>query len=135
MFTVLVFGNPYLKEDTLALRIANSLHLEGVRFKISENVNDLLAEDYQAIMDVAYGVPRVVLLEDLDKLREHRLLSLHDYDVTFFLKLMKAMGRLGQVKIIAIPVHEDQERASRDVAAILQELMLSKTGKSLDNPS
>ena len=119
---ILVFGNPYLEEDTLALKIAQSLEIPGVEFTITANLNDLLEERYDAIMDVAYGVPRVVLLNDLDKLREHKLVSLHDYDVTYFLKLMKAMGKLQHVNIIAIPVYHGFEQAMREVTAIIRTL-------------
>ncbi|MBD3208975.1 hypothetical protein GF367_00970 [Candidatus Woesearchaeota archaeon] len=122
MLTVLVFGNPYLKEDSLAVSVAQALELPDVQFKITANLNDLLDEHYDAILDVAYGVPKVVLLEDVNKLREHRLVSLHDYDVTYFLKLMKAMGKISKVKIIAIPATYPPEKAMEEVTALLASL-------------
>mgnify|MGYP001344903027 CR=1 FL=1 len=122
MIRILVFGNPYLKEDTLALKVAQSLEIEGVEFKATANLNDLLDEKYEAILDVAYGVPRVVLLDNLDKLKEHKLVSLHDYDVSFFLKLMKAMGKLQQVKIIAISITYDFEKALEETSKLIKSL-------------
>ncbi|MBN1275612.1 hypothetical protein JXA12_04970 [Candidatus Woesearchaeota archaeon] len=122
MRTVLVFGNPHLKDDSLAVQVAQSLDLADVEFRVTANLNDLLEARYDAIMDVAYGVPRVVLLDDLSKLREHRMVSLHDYDVAYFLKLMKAMGRLQRVRIIAIPASYPFGKALEEVARLLVHL-------------
>lgn len=122
MFTVLVFGNPYIEEDTLALTVAKAITEENIEFKITANLNDLLEERYDAILDVAVGIPNVVLLEDLEKLREHKLISLHDYDVSFFLKLMKAMGNIQHVKIIAIPMHYEQQKALQETLSLLKTL-------------
>lgn len=119
---VLVFGNPHLPDDSLAIAVSKKISLEGVSFQHSENLNDLLEEDYDAILDVAYGVPRVVVLDDLELLREHKLVSLHDYDVAFFLKLMKAMGKLDAVKIVAIPINYNPDAAVKEVTALLGEM-------------
>jgi Ni,Fe-hydrogenase maturation factor len=127
MLRVLTFGNPYLENDSLAVKVAQGLDIEGVEFIVTANLNDLLGTDYDAIMDVAYGVPRVVLLDDLERLREHRLVSLHDYDVTYFLKLLKAMGGLQKVRIIAIPVSQQLGEAMNQVTAMLHDLLKEKT--------
>ena len=120
---ILVFGNPHLPDDSLALEVSKELSkddsIQHIEFKHSENLNDLLEENYDAILDVAYGVPKVVVLDDLEKLREHKLVSLHDYDVAFFLKLMKAMGKLDKVNIIAIPITYDKQTAVRETKSIL----------------
>ncbi len=124
---ILVFGNPYLKEDSLAAEIAKELELENVEWRVTDNLNDLLEEDYSAILDVAYGIPRVVILNDLKKLREHRLVSLHDYDVAYFLKLMKAMGKIYRVKIIAIPVGYDKRKASDEIKVLIKDIMNNRS--------
>jgi Ni,Fe-hydrogenase maturation factor len=120
---VLVFGNPHLPEDSLAITVSKNVAIPQVTFTHSETLNDLLEQHYDAILDVAYGVPRVVILKDLSRLREHRLVSLHDYDVSFFLKLMNAIGKLSNKPIIAIPVDYDKERAIRETQMLISELM------------
>lgn len=116
---ILVFGNPHLPDDSLALVVSKKISVKGVSFQHSENLNDLLEENYDAILDVAYGIPKVVVLDNLELLREHKLVSLHDYDVAFFLKLMKAMGKLDSVKIIAIPVNYELDKAIVEVTQLL----------------
>jgi Ni,Fe-hydrogenase maturation factor len=116
---ILVFGNPHLKDDALAVEIANELVIDGVEWQITDTLNDVLEPNFNAILDVAKGIPKVVLLDDIDKLKEHNLVSLHDYDLNFFLKLHKAMGNLDKVNIIAIPLGYDKEKAIDEIKDIL----------------
>lgn len=121
---ILVFGNPYLEDDALAPKVARALDIRGVEFHLTAEINDLLEEEYDAVLDVAYGIPRVVILEDLERLQEHRLVSLHDYDVAFFLKLLKAMGRLDTTRIIAIPAGYPEKDAIEETRALIEEQVL-----------
>ena len=116
---VLVFGNPYLEDDSLAVDVASQLSLPGVEFKVTSELNDLLEEEYDCILDVAYGVPRVVTIDDPDMLVEHPLMSLHDYDVGFFIKLMRKLGKLEDVSIVAIPAGYDLDLAIVEVSSLL----------------
>lgn len=121
MRRVLVFGNPFLEVDSLAVDVATRLTIPGVEFKVTAELNDLLEQEYDCILDVAYGVPRVVTIDDPDMLVEHPLMSLHDYDVSFFIKLMRKLGKLDKVTIIAIPVGYDIDLAIFEVATLLSQ--------------
>lgn len=121
MRRVLVFGNPFLEVDSLAVDVATRLTIPGVEFKVTAELNDLLEQEYDCILDVAYGVPRVVTIDDPDMLVEHPLMSLHDYDVSFFIKLMRKLGKLDKVTIIAIPVGYDIDLAIFEVASLLSQ--------------
>lgn len=109
--TLLCFGNPLLDEDNLALEIGKELKKTlnrqkfEVRFarqvdEITEyNFNDLL------IIDVAEGMKenQIKQIENIDALQASSIYSLHDFDVGFFLKLMKELGRIQHIRILAIP--------------------------------
>ena len=51
-----------------------------------------------------------------------RLCSLHDFDMAYFLKLMKQLGKLESVRIIAIPPSLAEAEATRAVITLLHNL-------------
>jgi Ni,Fe-hydrogenase maturation factor len=65
-------------------------------------LTDLAIEEY-IILDVAEGITEPKIITDLDKLLLGRLCSLHDFDMAFFLKLLKELGQVSTVRIIALP--------------------------------
>ena len=56
------------------------------------------------IMDVAEGIERVQLLEDLNKLETMHPISGHDFDLAMELKMLQKVEKIGKIKIIAIPL-------------------------------
>ncbi len=58
------------------------------------------------IMDAVEGINRVELISnsDLGRLINKRSLSVHDFDLGFQLKYLKKLGKLGDVRIIGIPM-------------------------------
>lgn len=121
---ILVFGNPYLEEDSKAVRIAKKLEkkLKETEFKITAEINDLLGEEYDAIMDVAYGIKETTIINETEKLKKHKLISLHDYDVGFFLKLLKELGKLEKKPIIAIPITGEEEKTTKETEEIIKKI-------------
>lgn len=99
---LLCFGNPHLKEDNLVISLAPDLEVAGfqvIRCRSPEEVMYYLDTDC-AIVDVARGIaaPQTVTP---DQLRHTTMVSLHDFDLNFFLKLADKLGT--QVTILAIP--------------------------------
>jgi len=121
MKTILCFGNPQIEQDNLAIKLAGTLKIDGFDFKISENPNDILHYDTKdiIILDVARGIDQVTIIEDIDKLKNHSLFTLHDFDLNYFLKLMKAAGILKKIKIIAIPMDYDEKKAMDEIKSLL----------------
>jgi Ni,Fe-hydrogenase maturation factor len=106
MLTVLCFGNPYVDEDNLAIEIAQELKIDHVEFKILQNPDDILNykdHDKLYLMDVFRNLDDLIVVNDIDKLAENKIFSLHDFDLGFFLKLMKETGELKEVIIIGLP--------------------------------
>jgi Ni,Fe-hydrogenase maturation factor len=121
---LLAFGNPYLKEDNLALELADILikekikGIEIVKCISPEEVMDYLDKDFY-ILDVVKGLKEVKMIDDINMLQSGKMVSLHDFDLGFFLKLMKETGKIDKVKIICIPQEGDVEKIKEEVIKIL----------------
>lgn len=101
------FGNEFLENDSLAKNIVDSIDIEDVEFIKCDDPSEILLEEEIIILDVAEGIEDVMLIEDIDQLKNSSITSLHDFDLSFFLKLMKRIDQLKKVKIIAIPMKGD----------------------------
>jgi Ni,Fe-hydrogenase maturation factor len=123
MKTILCFGNQYIENDNLAIKLSKRLKVPGFEFKISENPNDIM--NYKAkdliLLDVAKGVKKVTVIDNIEALSEHSLFTLHDFDLNYFLKLMKAAGMLEKIKIIAVPMDYEEKKALEEVKRLLIE--------------
>jgi len=107
---VYCFGNEFVKEDSLAKELADELRLPGIEFVRCLGPDELpLEEESITILDVAKGIKKVTILDDLDKLKTDRTcMSCHDMDLAFHLKLLKKTGTLKKIRIIAIPADGDK---------------------------
>ncbi|MBR9693159.1 hypothetical protein GOV07_04505 [Candidatus Woesearchaeota archaeon] len=120
---LLVLGNSALSFDNLALKVGGALKPEHEVIHL-ENPLDLLEHDLEqaVIIDAAMGVKEPRLIEDLDRIKLGNLCSLHDFDMAFFMKLLKRIGQLDQVRIIALPMHATVEEVLPKVQDILHNL-------------
>jgi len=100
-----VFGNPDLIEDNAAIKLIPSLKKKYPKAKIKvEDPSGGLepAEDW-LIVDTCAGIKKITEFEDLDKFESLRRVSVHDYEVVMELKLLKKLGKIKKLKIIAVP--------------------------------
>jgi Ni,Fe-hydrogenase maturation factor len=108
MVYLLCFGNPYLAEDNLALEVGDAIikdkikGLEIVKCVAPDEVMSYLGKDF-VILDVVKGIKKVMMIDSIDRLQSGDMVSLHDFDLGFFLKLMKETGKIKDVKLIGIP--------------------------------
>ncbi|NJL44037.1 MAG: hypothetical protein HC945_01805 [Nitrosarchaeum sp.] len=108
--SVYVFGNEWLGQDRSAVDLIVELERRGVDCvhvrDPQELVPRLQAGEVVTLLDVALGVDRPVLFDDLKLLEQGRVFSMHDVDLAFLLRLLDAMGvlRPGQVRIVAVPL-------------------------------
>ncbi len=114
---IFVFGNSLLEQDSLALRVAKRLKgkLKGIEFRAVQSLPELGEGKELCIMDVAVGIEKVQLIEDLDRLATVQPVSGHDFDLALELKILAKIGKLGKVKIIAVPAERDLEKAVAEV--------------------
>jgi len=125
MLYLLVFGNPYLKEDNLAILVADSIlkdrikDIEIVKCISPDEVMNYTGKDF-VILDVVSGIKDVMIIDDIDKLKSDSPVSMHDFDLGFFLKLMKETDHLKSVKIIGIPQKGNMKEIKEKVLVLLK---------------
>jgi hypothetical protein len=146
---VSVFGNPDLKGDSLVIKMVPRLkkRFPEVEFKIEDpseglkpplrpvrqahgksfgvthakQAQDKPANELWIILDVAVGIDKIRVFEDLDKLVTEKRVSLHDYDVAMELKLLKKLGKIGELKIVAVPVKASEEEIVNKLDKVIDE--------------
>ena len=124
-YKVLCLGNEFIKKDSLALRVALELskelkEFEFIKIKDSFELVNYLQEDNELIiLDVVDGLKEVrgIGIEDLE---DSKIMSAHDFDAGFFLKLLKELGEKKSVKIIGIPVEGNLGMIKERVAEMLK---------------
>jgi Ni,Fe-hydrogenase maturation factor len=107
MQTILCFGNPYLKQDNLAIKLGEELKKE---FKVEFLTAPEQLTNYSdniIILDVVKNIKEPIIITDISQLKSNNLTSLHDFDLTFFLKLMKQLNKEIKINIIGIPIKGD----------------------------
>ncbi len=122
---ILVFGNTLVEEDSLALKLLPKLRkaFKGIEFKefdTSENLEDEGGD--LIILDTAFGIEKVTLIEDLDSLQMSKTCSMHDFDLPITLRILIKLKAIDSVKIIAIPAGYDEKLAGKEAAEIIGEL-------------
>ncbi|MFN7990980.1 MAG: hypothetical protein U0R44_02360 [Candidatus Micrarchaeia archaeon] len=123
---VLVFGNPLVRKDSAALRVLPRLRKEfpSVEFKEFDAAENLEDEGRDlVILDAAEGLDEPALIEDLDALAKGKIYSMHDFDLALTLKLLKKVGAIDSVRIIAIPCAMPVSKAFRPLCRILSSLL------------
>lgn len=124
---ILVFGNPLVKKDSLALSLIEMLRrkfpdIEFIEFDSAENIEDQGRD--LIILDVADGIEKVELIEDLSILEKAPAYSMHDFDLAISLKLLKKMKKIDSIKIIAIPTHYKIKKAYEESIKIIISLSI-----------
>lgn len=115
---VLYFGNPFIKEDSLAVNVAKKLkkefpkiefiHIESTFQLMDLNIGSSL------LLDVADSIRRVSLI-NTSRLIDPMVSTTHDFDLGFFLNLT---GK--STNIIAIPKGYSETDALNEVREIIK---------------
>jgi hypothetical protein len=131
--TVLVFGNPLVDADSIALRLMPLLQrrFPGLAFKEFDAAENLEQEGRDlVILDSAIGLEDVALLEGLDALMIGRTCSMHDFDLALTLKLLKKMGKIDSVRIIAVPASFPLRKALAGSCRLISSLLSKSASRS-----
>lgn len=126
---ILCLGNEFIKQDSLAKKIGENLknsqeNIEIINIKDSFELLNYLqikgsSQDPQdnqnlIILDVVENLTKPQLIK-IDDLKQNKIISAHDFDASFFLKLIKT-----NIKIIGIPMEGDINKLSEDVIELLK---------------
>lgn len=121
--TIHIFGNPLLDFDNLPIKLAPKLRklFPEINFVIADPSENLEPIDGGLfIIDTVEGIDKVVLIDDLEKLKNEKIYSLHDFDLAFNLKLLRKIGKLKKVKIFAVPMKGNEEKVLRQLAKVIK---------------
>lgn len=106
MTRFLVFGNSEYEQDNAALKIIHKLaerfpEHEFVHFDPTEGFHE--TELY--IIDVVRKLKHPVLIteKEIERLKDFPKVSIHDFDLTFNLKLYLMLGKIKTIRLIGIP--------------------------------
>ncbi len=122
---ILVFGNPLVEQDSLALKLLPKLREKflSIEFKEldpNENLEEEIEDGKLRILDVVKGIDNVMIINDIDKLQVGKVYSMHDFDLAYNLKLLKKINKLKEVEIICLPMFMDKEEAFSQIQLILR---------------
>jgi len=112
-----------VKKDSTPLKILPELAKEfpEIHFVEIDAIEEIGSFGKELIiLDSADGITDVCLLTDLKKLETKSIVSMHDFDLAYTLKLMKKIGRLNSVKIFCIPTKMKKNRALKETAALIR---------------
>ncbi len=123
---IFVAGNPLVEKDSLALQVAEKLKgkIKGIEFVAIDSLDALQEKEKQnlCIMDIAVGIKKVQLIQGIEKLQTKQPVSGHDFDLAMQLKVLQKLGKLGKVKIIAVPANYTLGKAVGEVQKIIKNL-------------
>ncbi len=120
MKTLYVFGNEYLKGDGFAKQVAK--YLNGtVNIADCTTPEDLFyaKEKEILILDVVRNIKNPLIIKDTSQIKTKKIISLHDFDLGFFLKLMREINNNKKIKIIGVPPRGNAAKIAKEVQSLI----------------
>lgn len=101
-----VFGNPDLDKDNAAIKLIPQLKKQYPQAEIvvEDPAEGLKPAADWLIVDVCQGIKKLTVFRDLNQFEAKRRVSVHDYGLAMELKLLKKLGKIKKLKIMAVPV-------------------------------
>jgi len=113
-------GNEFLKCDSIAKKIADTLQISGIEFVKTDSLEGIKGDI--VILDAAEGIKKTTIITDLDKIQTIYPVSAHDFDLGTELKLRKATGDIEKVTIIAVPMDGNEEEIKEEIKKIIKNI-------------
>ncbi|MEM3373713.1 MAG: hypothetical protein QXE31_00685 [Candidatus Woesearchaeota archaeon] len=126
---IYVFGNLLYEKDSLPIKLIHLLKkefpkIEFIEFEPTEGI-ETLKEKNLIIIDTIQGINDVVLFKEIEKIKTESIVSLHDFDLGYNLKLLKKFGLIENVFIIGVPENIEVNMAIEKIKSILIKLSLN----------
>ena len=120
---ILVFGNPLVEKDSIPLKLIGKLRkifpdIEFKEFDPTENLEKEGKELY--ILDAVEGIEKVMLIKDIDSIKTSKIYSMHDFDLSYMLKLLKKLKYLKKVRIFGVPMKIKEEEALEQLTKLIK---------------
>lgn len=117
---ILVFGNPIIKKDALAVNLIPELKklFPEIQFTEFDPTENLHREKNPIILDVVEGLkePRIISLQEL---KTNKIYSMHDCDLAYNLMLLKKLNLAKNVTIIGIPTKGNKKEIIRKLSKLI----------------
>lgn len=125
MNTVYIFGNPDIAVDATPVELLPFLRerFPDIEFLFLDPNEEWKIPDPLVIIDTVMGIEGVHIFHGLDEFIKTPSLSVHDFDALSQLRLLKKLGKLGQVIIIGLPPHLSTEAAGAAAVDSLSALL------------
>lgn len=122
---IFVFGNPDLPEDSLPLMLLPSLkeRFPEVDFAAVDPNEEWEVPEETVLIDTVLGIGEVKIFRDLDSFQSPPRLTMHDFDALSNLKLLYKLGKIKNLKIIAVPPAADPELALSKISDYIETLI------------
>lgn len=116
-----------VRGDSMPLRILGDLaeRLPDVEFKEFDPNENLDNEGRGLnIIDSVEGIRKVVLITDINSIKVPKVISMHDFDLGYNLKLLKKLGYIDSVKIFGVPMKIRQKDAIEQLLDLIRATLL-----------
>ncbi len=122
---LLVFGNLIEEKDNLAIKLLPRLReefpqIEFKEFDPNENLEAEIQDGKLRILDIVEGIDKVMVIKDIEQLKQDKIYSMHDFDLGFNLKLLHKIGKLKEIEIIGLPMKMKEEEAIEEIRKIIK---------------
>ncbi|MFW6014471.1 MAG: hypothetical protein ACOCQG_04820 [Candidatus Nanoarchaeia archaeon] len=120
---VFCLGNEHITQDSYAIKLGRELEFEDVDFIECQSADEFLEKvkglKEIVVLDVAKDITDVKLVTN-ENIKSSKITTGHDFDIGFFMSLLKEMGELQKINIIAIPQKEPDKNIIKKVKSKIQ---------------
>lgn len=119
MKTFLIFGNPLVEKDSLAIKLIPKLKEKFPNYKFRETDPTETLEQFGKellIIDVIHNSNKILIIDNLKQIEHTKISSMHDFDLGLNLKLIIQTGKISSFRIIGIPWNMSEEKALKEVS-------------------
>ena len=121
MQTIFIFGNPDFEPDSLPVKLIPDLQktYPDFSFVLKDPNEEWDVPENLTIIDTAIGLEKMTVFDDLDSFVNAPRLSMHDFDALANLRFLKKLGKLKNIKIIAVPPGMNKDEALKEIGKLL----------------